>query len=356
MQPKPRRQSHACDVANLRQFEDACNRLFGFEAVERDWAQRRDATTEAYGASQEILARVLRMEHVSGWLVPAGVIIVCFALAVVLRRVRLATLQRWELNADAHDELRVRLLDYVKRHSYQLGRWVDLAPFWKSERVRRDGDRFAVLAPLLQEAVLLVPVPTSGIDAVAYRVANWVGLELPGQVQLPEIVFRRMCQGDPLVIEQMSVAGDWVLGNQDKSWTGGNRVAGNYIGGDNVGRDKAGRDAHGISAAGSVANSGNIDSVHDGNVQISTLADLHDALSEVAAQAQARGEDPAVVAALRWAAGSALSGDQPYPQDLSKHQRTLDRAGEWLQGILRSVAESAAGALAGHWLMDILRG
>lgn len=295
------------------------------------------------------------MEGMVIWLVLIGALVGFALLAVMMRRVRLAELEKVQLDEPLLDDARIRLLEFVKRHSYSLGTWVDLTPFWKSENLRRDGDRLAVMAPLLRDAVLLVPVRSNGIDELARRAIDWFALELPRKVQLPELVFRRMYQGEPLVIESMTVAGDWVMGNQDNSVTGGNRAGRDNVGGDRVGRDKAGRDAHGATAGGSLAGSANVASPHQGHQLISSPSDLADALSALADQALARGESSEVVDALRWAATSATSGSQPNPQDQAKHQRTLDRAGDWVQAGLRAVAEGVTGALADHWLMTILQ-
>lgn len=290
------------------------------------------------------------------WLLFVLVGVTFFVVALVHRRARLADLQGCELTREEHDDTRIRLLEYVQRHSYRLGTWVDIATFWNMQGLKRDADRLAVLAPLLEEVVLLVPGHASYIDALANRIGDWFFLSLPNRVQLPELVFRRMCQGESIVIKKMIVSGDWVMGDQDKSMNFGLRAGRDTIVGDRIGRDKAGRDAHGVTAGGSVADSANLASVHEGSVRISTPTELAAALMRLAERAEAREETEAVIAALRWAAAIAASDARPLPEDQARHQRTLDRANDWLRAGLSSVVEGATGAVVGHWLLGILAG
>lgn len=278
------------------------------------------------------------------------------ALAIFARNRRLRTLQVYECDADRHDQLRSLLMEYVGRHSYAFGAWVDLSPFWKKEGVRLEGDRLRILAPLLDEVVFLVPVPQGGIDRLSHRVIDWFSLALPDRVSLPEIVFRRMYQGESITVGRVEVKGDWVGGNQDKSVNFGARAGRDIAGGGIAGRDQAAGDARSINADGEVVGSGNVGDTSGADLRIASRSDLHWALRELGQEAQSRGESESVIRALKWAAEASISEGEPGRVEQSRNQRALDRGSEWLRAALGAIATGVTGALASHWLVEILRG
>ncbi len=294
------------------------------------------------------------MDVVLRWIIRLGLLAVLALVVVLLRRIRLGELQRFELSEDDISVLRLDLLDYVRMHSYTMGAWVKLRPFWKQHRVRMDGDRLRVLSPLLEEAVLLVEKPISGFQRMVESAVDWFGLPLPEQVVLPELVFRRMSQGEPLVIDNVVVNGDWVMGDQDNSTNVGTRAGGDIVGGDMVGHDKAGRDARGVHAGGSMSHSGNSHSSVPGSVVITTQHELAEALVSLAAEAQQRGSHEDTVDALLWAADAARSEDDPEPREAIRMQRILDKAENWVRTAFAAIVSGVAGGLADHWVVHLL--
>lgn len=278
------------------------------------------------------------------------------ALAIFARNRRLRTLQVSEYDADRHDQLRSLLVEYVGRHSYALGTWVDLPPFWKKEGVKLEGDRLKILAPLLEEVVLLVPVPQGEIDKISHRVIDWFSLALPDRVMLPEIVFRRMYQGESITVGRIEIKGDWVAGSQDKSVNFGPRAGRDMAGGDIAGRDQAAGDARSINTEGEVVGSGNVGDAWGADLRIASRSDLHRALRELGQEAQSRGESESVTRALKWAAEASISEGEPDRVEQSRNQRALDRGSEWLRAAMSAIASGVTGALTGHWLVEILRG
>ena len=60
--------------------------------------------------------------------------------------------------------------------------------------------------------------------------------------------------------------------------------------------------------------------------------------------------------ALHWAAGMATSRQPPQAREQSVHQRILDRAGPLVRAGLSAIVEGVTGALAGTWLVELLKG
>lgn len=285
------------------------------------------------------------------------VVVGLLALGVVVRIARSAYLRRVTLTDEQTRDLQVRITDAARRASIQPGMEINLLPFWAKSGIK-EPDRRAVIHPLVETNIFgwYERQSADGFENFLDAVGRVLWMPTRSRVVVSQWVKDDSARGESATVIIEKVLGGIDMSQTDNSINFGPRAGRDVIGGDRVGHDKAGRDAHGVSAGGDMYHSGNVDSAFDGNFSVSTTDELGDALTALAGEAQRRGEPPAVVDALRWAAQCATGGQQPNPLDQAKHQRTLDRASEWLQAALRSIAEGATGALVGHWMLNILHG
>lgn len=291
------------------------------------------------------------------WRLLAPVLLALMGLVVALVLVRLAReryLRRVTLDDRRIRELQVSLTEEARRASLRQGMEIDLAPFWKGSRLR-EPDRRAVIHPLMDEHVFgWIERPSAdGFERFLEAVGRLVWNPTRRKVFVSQWVTNER-KPTQLVIEQ--ALGPLIFGDVDNSITHGNRAGRDTIGGDRVGRDKVGGDATTTSAGGSVFGSGNHGPTSVGHVEITSESELRDALKALSQRAADRAEPEDVVAALRWAADMANSDAAPAAREQTRHQRVLDRASSWVRNGLDVIVKGVTGALAEHWLVELIKG
>lgn len=273
---------------------------------------------------------------------------------VVVRIFRSTYLRKVTLDDTMIRSLQAEITDSARRASIQPGMEIDLAGFWRRSGFK-EPDRRAVIQPLIDSNVFGWYERKSS-DAFEQFLAD-VG-RLMWNPTRTKVVVSQWVKDDRVpthvVIEQ--ALGPLYFGDVDNSTTFGDRAGHDITGGDRIGGDKSGGDLTKIRAAGSVIGSSNQGRTSFEASPITSGDELGSALSDLASQAAQRHESDDVVAALRWAARMAAGDSAPDARDQAKHQRTLDRASGWIRSSLSAILEGVSGALAGEWLVDLLRG
>lgn len=288
-------------------------------------------------------------------LIPVLVAVVGVILACVLVRVlRENYLRKVTLSDEAIRGLQIELTERSRRASLQPGMEVDLSPFWRKSGIK-EPDRRAVIHPLVDEQVFGWYERRSDDAAENFfaGVARIVWNPTRAKVFVSQWV-RDKSESSTVIVETM--LGPLVLGDFDNSTTYGDRAGRDVHIGDTVGGDKVGGDSTRVSAGGSVIASANEGATDIAGVSIATEADLGEALRQLEYQAAARGEGSELVSALRWAATMATTGQQPEARDQARNQRVLDNAGSWVRAGLGAIVQGVTGALAGNWLVELLKG
>lgn len=283
-----------------------------------------------------------------------AILVALIAAVVVVRAFRSSYLRKVTLDDTTIRNLQAEITDGARLASIQPGMEVDLAGFWRKSGIK-EPDRRAVIQPLIDSNVFGWYERKSN-DAFEQFLAD-VG-RLMWNPTRTKVVVSQWVRDDreaaQVVIEQ--ALGPLYFGDVDNSTTLGDRAGRDFTGGDRIGGDKAGGDLTKVRAAGSVIGSANQGRTSFEGSPITTGEELSSALCDLASQAAQRRESDEVVAALRWAAEMAAGNSVPDARDQAKHQRTLDRASGWVRSSLSAILEGVSGALAGGWLLDLLRG
>lgn len=282
---------------------------------------------------------------------------IAIVIAVAIRIARDRYLRTTTLTAEANRALQIEVTDSARRRSIQPGMEIDLTSEWTSRRIR-EPDQRAVLEPLLNSHVFgwLEKSTGSTFDDVAGAVIKAIWNPTRRHVVVSQWITTER-ESTTVIIER--VLGSVVVGDQDNSVTHSHRAGGDIVEGDKIGRDKVGRDS--MTDASQTISGDVSGSQIDGPELVSsrgieTAEELSVALLMLQRQAGVRGEDPATVAALKWAARSAVAMERPEPAELIKHERALSRASHWLRTGVAAIVEGASGALATHWVVSMLQG
>lgn len=295
------------------------------------------------------------MDSLTPIVVALIVILVGLILAAVIVRVlRSIYLRKVTLSDTSIRNLQAEITENARRASIQPGMEVDLAGFWRKSGIK-EPDRRAVVQPLINSNVFGWYERKSS-DAFEQFFAE-TGRLMWNPTRTKVVVSQWVRDGrEPAQVVVEQALGPLYFGPVDNSTTFGDRAGRDITGGDRVGGDKSAGDLTKIFAAGSVAGSANQGRTNFDASSITTRDELGSALSALASQAAQRRESDDVVGALRWAAAMAAEDSAPAARDQAKHQRTLDRASGWVRGGLNAILEGVSGALAGEWLVDLLRG